>query len=123
VLLYRDDTGRTVAEKLAQRVPLFDAHAALGTFVTMFVVLMLAYACYGLGFAVIRWTKSATSVACPYPYPEAKVYDPNAFYAKNGQPGPYFEGNWNGVMSMQPGGRPEVPTNPDGRCSPQNIGG
>ncbi len=88
----------------------------------MFAILCTAYATYGLGFAVIRWTKSATSVACPYPYPEAKTYDPNGFYAQNGQPGPYFEGNWAGWMSAQPNGRPEVSTNPDGRCSPQNIG-
>jgi hypothetical protein len=24
---------------------------------------------------------------------------------------------------MQPDGRPDVETNPDGRCSPQNVGG
>ncbi len=88
----------------------------------MFAILMTAYAVYGLGFAVIRWTKTATSVACPYPYPEAKVYDPNGFYAENGQPGPYFAGSWDGWMSMQPGGRPNVATNPDGRCSPQSLG-
>ena len=36
VLLYRDDTGRTVAEKLAQRVRLFRTRPALGTFAVMF---------------------------------------------------------------------------------------
>jgi hypothetical protein len=122
VLLYRDDTGRTVAEKLAQRLPLSRTRPALATFVVIFGILNVAYLAYGLGFATIRWTKSATSVACPYPYPEAKVYDPNGFYAKAGQPGPYFEGRWNRWMSMQPDGRPDVTTNPDGRCSPQNIG-
>ena len=59
---------------------------------------------------MIRWTKAATSVACPYPYPEAKVYDPNGFYEEAGQPGPYFEGIWNGWMSLQPDGRPDVDT-------------
>jgi hypothetical protein len=121
VLVYRDDTGKTVAEKLAQRLKLFGRRPALATFTVMFAILMTAYATYGLGFAVIRWTKAATSVACPYPYPEAKTYDPNAFYAENGQPGPYFEGHWAGIMSAQRGGRPDVPTNPDGRCSPQNL--
>jgi hypothetical protein len=118
VLLYRDDTGRTVAEKLAQRLRFFDARPALATFAVMFLVLNLAYVAYGLGFAVIRWTTSATSVACPYPYPEAKVYDPHGFYAEAGQPGPYFPGIWSGAMSLQPDGRPDVETNPDGRCSP-----
>jgi hypothetical protein len=122
VLLYRDDTGKTVAEKLAQRLWFAAKRPALATFTVLFGLLMIAYAFYGLGFAVIKWTKAATSVACPYPYPEAKVYDPNGFYAENGQPGPYFEGSWAGWMSMQPDGRPDVPTNPDGRCSPHNIG-
>ena len=122
IMVYRDDTGKTVAEKLAQRLRLFRARPALATFLIMFTVLCTAYAAYGLGFAAIKWTKTATSVACPYPYPEAKTYDPNGFYAENGQPGPYFEGRWAGWMSAQPDGRPDVATNPDGRCSPQNIG-
>ncbi len=39
VLLYRDDTGRTVAEKLAQRVRFFRTRPALGTFAVMFLIL------------------------------------------------------------------------------------
>jgi Spirocyclase AveC-like len=120
VLLYRDDTGRTVAEKLAQRLRFraLSTRPALATFVVIFGILNVAYATYGLGFAVIRWSRVATSVACPYPYPEAKVYDPNGFYAEAGQPGPYFAGIWSGTMSMQPDGRPDVAADPDGRCSP-----
>jgi hypothetical protein len=118
VLLYRDDTGRTVAEKLAQRLKALRTKPALATFVVLFAILNVAYVTYGLGFAAIRWTKSATSVACPYPYPEAKVYDPNGFYAKAGQPGPYSVGIWSGVMSAQSGGRPNVAANPNGRCNP-----
>jgi hypothetical protein len=118
VVLYRDDTGRTVAEKLAQRLRPLQRRPALASFLVMFGILSIAYTGYGLSFAVIRWGRLATSVACPYPYPEAKVYDPNGFYAASGQPGPYFEGNWNGVMSMQPDGRRDTPTAVDGRCSP-----
>ena len=117
ILLYRDDTGRTKAEKLAQRVRAFRGHPALGTFAVMFAILNVAYLCYGTGFAVIRWTKTATSVACPYPYPEAKVYDPQGFYEKAGQPGPYVPGIWDGWESAQ-SGRPRVPApEPGGRCS------
>jgi hypothetical protein len=119
LLLYRDDTGKTVAEKLTHRIRAFRGRPALGTFIVMFAILNVAYLCYGGAFAIIRWTKSATSVACPYPFPEAKVYDPNGFYAKAGQPGPYFAGNWSGWMSAQSGGRPDTPTNPNGRCSPK----
>jgi hypothetical protein len=82
----------------------------------MFAILMVAYSLYGLGYAVIRWSRAATSVACPYPYPEAKVYDPQGVYAKNGQPGPYFSGIWNGWESAH-SGRPNVATAASGRCA------
>jgi hypothetical protein len=118
VLLYRDDTGRTQAEKLTQRVRAFRSRPALGTFIVMFAILNVAYLCYGGAFAVIRATGSATSVACPWPYQEAKVYDPQGFYAKAGQPGPYFAGIWAGWQSGQ-SGRPGVTTASDGRCSPK----
>jgi hypothetical protein len=121
VLLYRDDSGRTTAEKMARRFRWSQKRPALATFTVMFIILNLAYATYGLGFAIIKWTKAATSVACPYPYPEAKVYDPQGFYAKNGQPGPYFVGRWSTWASAMPNGRGDIPTNPDGRCSPQNV--
>src|SRR5579884_272163 len=119
VLLYRDDTGRTVAEKLAQRARIFAGRPTLGMFVVMLVIINVAYFGYGLSFAVVKWTRAATSVACPWPYPEAKVYDPQGFYERNGQPGPYSVGIWSTWMSGQPHGRPQVqpPVN-GGRCSP-----
>ena len=116
VLLYRDDTGRTVAEKLAQRARILTRRPALATFVVMFALLNVAYLLYGLGFATIRWSRTATSVACPYPYPEAKVYDPQGFYAKAGQPGPYFPGIWSGWESLQ-SERPDTSAAADGRCA------
>jgi Spirocyclase AveC-like len=117
VLLYRDDTGRTVAAKLAQRVRVFAGHPTLGMFLVMFAIVNLAYFGYGTGFAIIKWAKAATSVACPWPYPEAKVYDPQGFYEKNGQPGPYSAGIWSAWESAQPHGRPQLrlPAN-GGRC-------
>lgn len=120
VLLYRDDTGKTVAEKLTQRAKLFPRRPALGLFVMMFAILNVAYITYGLGFAILRWTKVSTSVACPYPYPQEKVYDPQGFYAKAGQPGPYMEGRWNGWESLH-SGRPDVATAPSGRCGPTSV--
>jgi Spirocyclase AveC-like len=116
VLLYRDDTGRTQAEMLAYRVRAFRSRPALGTFVVMFAVINVTYFAYGAGFAIIRASKAATSVACPWPYPEAKVYDPNGFYEEAGQPGPYFPGIWAGWPSAQ-SGRPDVdPPEGGGRC-------
>ena len=116
VLLYRYDTGKTQAEKLAQKIRFFRGRPALGTFLVMFAILNVAYFGYGLGFALIRGTKVATAVACPYPFPEAKVYDPNGFYEEDGQPGPYSSGIWDTWPSLQ-SGRPQVEAPADGgRC-------
>jgi hypothetical protein len=119
VLLYRDDTGRTVAEKLSHRVRAFRGRPVLGTFVVMFLILNAAYLfLYGGSFAIIRASGAATSVACPWPYPEAKVYDPQGYYEKAGQPGPFSAGIWSGWMTGQ-SGRPSVtPPSNGGRCSP-----
>ena len=118
VLLYRDDTGLTQAEKLAQRVRAFHGRPALGTFIVMFVVLNVAYLGYGAAYGIIRATGSATSVACPWPYPEAKVYDPQGLYEKAGQPGPYFAGNWAGWESAQSGRPKASPPSAGARCNP-----
>jgi len=117
ILLYRDDTGRTQTEKLALRIRAFRTRPALGTFVVMFLIINVAYACYGAGYVLIKDTKIATSVACPWPFPEAKVFDPDGFYELNGQPGPYSVGIWSGWESGQPNGRPHViPPAHGGRC-------
>lgn len=122
LLLYRDDTGRTTAEKLAQRVSVLHGRPALGTFLVMFVIVNVAYFCYGAGFAIIRDTRLATAVACPWPFPEAKVYDPQGFYEAAGQPGPYSAGLWDGWQTAQ-SGRPAVsPPADGGRCGGGNHG-
>lgn len=120
VLLYRDDTGRTQAEKLALRIRAFRVRPALGTFVVMFAIINVAYFCYGGGYAVIRATKVATSVACPWPFPEAKVYDPNGLYQAKGQPGPYSSGIWSGWESGQPDGRPHHSSPAKDACGGEN---
>jgi hypothetical protein len=123
VLLYRDDTGRTQAEKLAQRIRALRTRPALGTFLVMFAIVNVAYFGYGAGFAIIRASGAATSVACPWPYPEAKVYDPQGFYEEAGQPGPYFPGIWAGWPSAQ-SGRPDVdPPADGGRCGTDGTDG
>ena len=117
ILMFRDDTGRTQAEKLALRFRSLCGRPALGTFVVMFLIINVAYVCYGGSYAVLKDTKLATSVACPWPFPEAKVYDPNGIYEQNGQPGPYSAGIWSGWESGQPNGRPNVtPPAHGGRC-------
>jgi hypothetical protein len=122
VLLYRDDTGRTVAEKLALRLRAFHGRRALGTFVVMFAILNACYLIlYGGSFGIIRASGAATSVACPYPFPEAKVYDPQGYYEKAGQPGPYFGGIMDGWETGH-AGRPHVtPPSSGGRCRPRSA--
>jgi hypothetical protein len=122
VLCYRDDTGRTQAEKLARRLRWLHTRPALATFLVMAVILNLAYFVYGAGFGAIRASGLATAVACPYPFPEAKVYDPQGYYEREGAPGPYFEGHWNTWMTAQPNGRPTVnPVKEDGYCKPDRA--
>jgi hypothetical protein len=118
VLLYRDDTGRTQAEKLAHRARVLRSRPALGTFAVMFAVVNVTYFfLYGGGFALMKDTRAASSVACPWPFPEAKVYDPQGFYEEAGEPGPHFPGIWAGLPSAQPDGRPDVTPQADGgRC-------
>jgi hypothetical protein len=120
VLLHRDDTGRTQAEKLAQKLRFLRSRPVLGTFAVMFAVVNFTYFfLYGGGFALMKDTRAASSVACPWPYPETKVYDPQGFYEEAGQPGPYFPGIWAGWQSAQPDGRPNVePPADGGRCAP-----
>lgn len=119
LLLYKDDTGKTVAEKLAHRTKLSVKHPALATFLVMVAFVHVAYFCYGGAFAIIRASGLATSVACPYPFTEAKVYDPQAYYEKEGQPGPYFTGNWSGLATGQPDGRPtDTEPKANGDCQP-----
>jgi hypothetical protein len=117
VLCYRDDTGRTQAEKLAQRLRAFRTRPALATFLVMFGILNVAYFMYGAAFAVMKAGHFSNSVACPWPYPEAKVYDPQGFYEREGQAGPYFAGKWSTWASGQPDGRPAVnELAPGGHC-------
>jgi hypothetical protein len=123
ILVYRDDTGRTVSEKLAQRARIFPGRPALGSFLVMLAIINVAYLMYGAAFTAIKWSKAATSVACPWPYPDAKAFDPQGFYEKNGQKDPYSVGIMSTWMSGQPNGRPNVQLGSESqRCAPGNNG-
>ncbi len=92
MLVYRDDTGRTVAEKFAAKAKLFPTKPVLGMFLVMFVIINMSYFAYGGWFWAIKASGLATSVACPWPYPEAKVYDPQGYYEKDGAAGTVLGG-------------------------------
>jgi len=125
ILCYRDDTGKSVAEKLAAKAKLFPARPVLGTFLVMFVIINVSYFAYGAWFWAIKASHAATSVACPWPYPEAKVYDPQGYYEKAGAQGPYSVGIWSTWASGEPNGRPHVQPPPpgEGACATQGKNG
>lgn len=120
VLVYRDDTGKSVAEKLAAKARLVPRKPVLGTFLVMFAIINVSYFAYGGWFWAIKASGAATSVACPWPYPEAKVFDPQGYYEKEGAVGPYSVGKWATWQSGVPNGRPDVQAPPagQGRCAP-----
>jgi len=111
-----------VAEKLAAKAKIFPTRPVLGTFLVMFAIINVSYFAYGAWFAAIKISGAATSVACPWPYPEAKVYDPQGNYEKAGAQGPYSVGIWSTWMSGEPNGRPHVDPPPAGAgpCASKN---
>ena len=114
ILVYRDDTGKSVAEKLAAKAKLFPTKPVLGTFLVMFAIINVAYFAYGGWFWAIKASGLATSVACPWPYPEAKVFDPQGYYEKAGAEGPFSVGKWSTWQYALPDGRPDVEPPPPG---------
>src|SRR3546814_7401642 len=79
---WSSDVCSSDLEKLAQRLRWFPNRPALASFLVMFGILNVAYFMYCGAFTLIRISGLNTSVACPYPYPEAKVYDPNGYYER-----------------------------------------
>lgn len=108
ILVYRDDTGRTVSEKLAQRAGILAGRPVLASFLVMLVIINVSYLVYGVTFTALKWSRLASSVACPWPYPDTKVFDPQGFYEQNGQKGPYSVGIMSTWGNGQPHGRPNV---------------
>ena len=119
VLLYRDDTGRTQAEKLAQKVRAFRGRPALGTFARDVrhhqrrLLLPLRRRVRAHRRSRGRRRRSPARGRSPRPRSTTR----RRFYEEAGQPGPYFPGIWSGWQSGQPDGRPDVdPPADGGRC-------
>jgi hypothetical protein len=114
-----------VAEKLAAKAKLFPTKPVLGTFAVMFAIINVSYFAYGGWFWAIKASGLATSVACPWPYPEAKVFDPQGYYEKAGAKGPFSVGKWSTWQYALPDGRPDVepPRHGQGACVPEQPNG
>lgn len=92
LMFWQDDAGRTINERMARRLRVFQQFPRLGTHVVAIGLLSLAYIGYFGVFGVVRLTHSATAVAQPWTYLDTKVYDPHCDYAANGEPGPKYRG-------------------------------
>jgi len=119
VLLYRDDTGRSQADKIAQRLRLHADHPKLAGFLVMAIVLNIAMISFSSAFWLVRATGAASTVACPWPYPQAKTWDPRGYYQAQGAPGPFTAGEASSWQIAQPQGRPTNVAVESDRCNPQ----
>ncbi|MEB3068197.1 spirocyclase AveC family protein [[Mycobacterium] vasticus] len=119
VLLYRDDRGKSQAEKLSERLPLHSRRPNLATFLVMALILNISMITFSSAFWLARTTGAATSVACPWPYPQAKTWDPRGYYQSQGAPGPFTAGEASSWQIGQPDGRPTHIAVESDRCNPE----
>lgn len=119
VLLYRDDNGRSQADKIALRIPFAARRPKLASFLVMAIVLNIAMISFSSAFWLVRATGAASSVACPWPYPQAKTWDPRGYYESQGAPGPFTAGKASTWQIGQPGGRPVDIVVESDRCEPR----
>lgn len=119
VLLYRDDTGKSQADQLAQRLRLHARYPKFATFAVMVLVLNIAMITFSSTFWLVRVTGLASNVACPWPYPQSKTWDPQGFYESQDAPGPFTPGIGSTWAILQPDGRPTDIAVESDRCKPQ----
>ncbi|WP_424751842.1 spirocyclase AveC family protein [Mycobacterium sp.] len=100
-LMWVDDTGRTWSETVARRTKIFAKRPYVGALVIAWALMSVVYLGYGLSFGIIRATGIATETAQPWRYPETKVFDPQGYYQRNGEPGPFMIGTWSGWESKR----------------------
>ena len=123
VLLYQDDTGQDARPRSWRSgSACFRGRPALGTFLVMFAILNVAYFVYGAGVRGDPWSAAPRRRSrARGRIPEAKVYDPQGFYEKAGQPGPYFSGHLDRLGVGAARRTPDVtPPADGGRCSPKH---
>jgi hypothetical protein len=90
----------------------------MATFLVMTLVLNIAMISFSSAFWLVRTTDAASTVACPWPYPQAKIWDPRGHYEAQGAPGPFTAGNAASWQIGQPDGRPTHITVESDRCDP-----
>lgn len=94
VFLWRDADGRSLANRIADRLRPLRSRRLLGEVLVASLFLSLSYMAYNGLWATFRLTDSGDQLARPWPYQDTKVYDPTGHYRSAGVPGPYFAGVW-----------------------------
>lgn len=98
VMLARDDTGRTVVQRVIERRrgPAGGQRVASQILVA-FAVFSFAYVgVYCSIWAAFRVTGMSDSLDRPWTFEEMKVYDPQGRFEAAGEDGPFMEGVWSG---------------------------
>lgn len=96
MVLWRDDRGRTVCGRFVERYRTLQRRPKLAEGVLATAVLTLSYL-VGIG-ACAKMKQHATQPAKPWPFQEAKTYDPTGLYERAGEPGPFYKGSWPGAL-------------------------
>jgi len=86
----------------------------------MAVIMNVAMMSFSSAFWLARTTGAASEVACPWPYPSAKTWDPQRHYEAQGAPGPFTAGAASTWQIGQPDGRPTDITVVSDRCNPND---
>jgi hypothetical protein len=76
--LYEDSDGYTIAHRWRH----LNQRPLVREFAVSFLIITAATAFYTGAFTVVRISGAEKSVACPWPYQNTVVYDPNGLYAK-----------------------------------------
>jgi hypothetical protein len=98
-LLWTDDAGRTVGQRLAQRSRLLRCRPVFGGIVVSWLVLSAVALLTLVPWAIVRLNDNAVHVNAPWRFTETKTYDPNGRWAEGGEPGPFYPG----ILSLSDG--------------------
>ena len=97
VMLVRDDSGRTVLQRLVERSRRLRARPVLGQILIAWVIYAVPYiGLYTGSFTAFRLSGAAISLEEPFPFQEIKVYDPQGRFERAGVDGPFYPGIWSG---------------------------
>jgi hypothetical protein len=92
-LLVRDDSGRTVMERIANRYRWSRRRPVIGQALVAWSIIVVLYGgLYGGSFAALRLTGQMKELARPWAFEDVKVYDPQDTWKDAGEAGPFYDG-------------------------------